>query len=344
MATSLPTSWQYGSFYNNSRIYDSKASFNGDFGNHRIPQGDTDIISEDYFRVLNEYKKINKSIDEVKFSHNDLMTLQTPEKAYPIILPRETIYMIDRVVRQRTSRVKNESNTEFNHISERDENSKSPESHSKNNKKTSKSVNYDTTEVYTSSKKRTLRREEVSATKSNKDRLTFEEWFRYIFILNTSLILKILLKPNFNYRHKEIERRLKERLIDDAITSCQQIKEDYTKQIDNEKECKQKIVEEWIKEKEEELKRNEKRQKKLKEIKKKQKQEKKEYAQKGKPTIVSLTYSIFIAFREWLKESLKSSKQEAIDKRNKQKQKLLEKEKEKRIKTKNKIEAEICFK
>lgn len=164
------------------------------------------------------------------------------------------------------------------------------------------------------------------------------------FILNTSLILKILLKPNFNYRHKEIERRLKERLIDDAITSCQQIKEDYTKQIDNEKEYKQKIVEEWIKEKEEELKRNEKRQKKLKEIKKKQKHEKKEYAQKGKPAIVSFTYSIFIAFREWLKESLKSSKQEAIDKRNKQKQKLLEKEKEKRIKTKNKIEAEICFK
>ena len=176
MTTTLPTSWQYGSFYGNSRIYDSRASFQGDFGDHKIPQGDSEVINDDYFRVLNEYKKINKSSEETKFAHKELMTISPPEIANPIVLPRETIYMIDRVVRQRTSRVRIESNTEFNHISE-EENSKTSESQYKN-KQISKSVNYDAAEAYSSSKKQTRRSQDKSVTKISKDQYTFDNWFR----------------------------------------------------------------------------------------------------------------------------------------------------------------------
>jgi DNA repair ATPase RecN len=70
-------------------------------------------------------------------------------------------------------------------------------------------------------------------------------------------------------------------LIEDAISSCQQIKEEYTKNVEEEKEYKQKIVEDWIriKDKENKLKKNESKQKKLNERKKKL--GKKEYAQRG---------------------------------------------------------------
>jgi len=45
-----------------------------------------------------------------------------------------------------------------------------------------------------------------------------------------------------------------------------------------------------------------------------------------------------------LKNSLQNGKKEAVEKRNKQKQRMFEKEMKRRLQEKNKIEAEIQFK
>ncbi len=56
MSTSLPTSWQYGSFYANNRMYTSKPNNSCDFSENRMSSEDPRLTNEDYFRVLNEYK------------------------------------------------------------------------------------------------------------------------------------------------------------------------------------------------------------------------------------------------------------------------------------------------
>ena len=58
MSTSLPTSWQYGSFYGNSRLYSSKPGDSWDLGEPKHNTDEKELVNEDYFRVLNEYNKI----------------------------------------------------------------------------------------------------------------------------------------------------------------------------------------------------------------------------------------------------------------------------------------------
>lgn len=157
MSTSLPTSWQYGSFYGNSRLYNSKPGQSCDFEGHPHDEVPKDLVNEDYFRVLNDYNK-SKEKDPKETLENEL-TFPHPEEA-PIELPRETVYMIDRVVRQRTSRAKLAPHVHNEHVS----------------------LNIRSEEDYLdSSVKRgphSQMSKEGSMTRSQKAGLTFEEWFR----------------------------------------------------------------------------------------------------------------------------------------------------------------------
>lgn len=176
------------------------------------------FIPEDYFRVLNEYKEIYKAKEETKFSSKErdfsVILNDSPEKfkILPrddknlIILPRETIYMIDKVVRQRTSRG-NLAN-KFYDAQALVENGDSPEPQSvekpSNQSQESPSPNPSMpTGRETSSGKKRLTYSQNSSPARSAQKLTFQDWLR----------------------NKEIERRLKERLLQDAIDGCKQIKE-----------------------------------------------------------------------------------------------------------------------
>ena len=92
--------------------------------------------------------------------------------------------------------------------------------------------------------KKSKSREPSSDLKSLKKKMTFEEWYRW----------------------KEVERRLKDRLLEDAIISCKQIKEEDLSRKEEEKEIKKKIVDEWIKQKDKEQKYSKKIEKQKKSI------------------------------------------------------------------------------
>lgn len=190
MSTSIPSSWQYGSFYGNSRLYINRPSIGGSFSEEKPQPVRKELVNEDYYRALNEYKQIHKPKEEKKYIDEDKavsvilhespqkLTFSVKDNADCIVLPRETVYMIDRVVRQRTSRANLPNYDEFNEDSE----SKTPENSYKNAKKTSKSVNYDNTEDehrHTSGHKSQSNKRDISATsKSAKKKLTYEDWYR----------------------------------------------------------------------------------------------------------------------------------------------------------------------
>lgn len=116
-ATFMPTSWHYGSFYNNSRLYLGNQIHESTFSNKQQSL-DKDLATEDYYRALNEYRRIHTIKEEKKVLDRDkeysVVLNESPDKENflsknkenLIVLPRETVYMIDKVVRQRTSRAR----------------------------------------------------------------------------------------------------------------------------------------------------------------------------------------------------------------------------------------------
>lgn len=92
-----------------------------------------------------------------------------------IVLPRETVYMIDRVVRQRTSRANLGTHDHFDDSQKASE-SKTPNKSRQSVKKGSKSVNYDDQE-YGNSQDKTHNRD-ISLNQSDRKGLTYQEWYR----------------------------------------------------------------------------------------------------------------------------------------------------------------------
>ncbi|CAI2372455.1 unnamed protein product [Moneuplotes crassus] len=304
MSTSLPTSWQYGSFYADNRMYSSKPNQSCDFSDHKMPAEDPKLTSEDYFRVLNEYKKIDSKNHESLNIENE-STINYTERENTVEVPRETMYMIDRMVRQRTSRAKLALHPNPHQFSEE------KKQRSNEEKPVTESLNIDYTEKdyinSTSRKSKSHRLRDVSDNKSQKTFMTYEEW----------------------YRLKEVERKLKDRLVQDAKVDCKELKEKFDNQEEEEKQYRKKLVEDWMKIKKKESKMKKKQKHKKKQQEKQQKKQRKELAQK--------------AFREWLKDSLRKDKKE-IEEQYKRRQRIMEREITKRMKAKRKIEAEICYK
>lgn len=192
--TSLPTSWNYGSFYGNSRLYLNRLNISGASASKRQLVTEKELVNEDYYRALNEYKRIHKPKEEKKIINNDkalsVVLNDSPERLVfsakdqedVIVLPRETVYMIDRVVRQRTSRARLAIQSDFNIQPNSDTKSKIPDENYSNIKKTSKSVNYESIEEDykdNSGQKRSSKSRDRSS--ASKQGLTFEEWYRYVY-------------------------------------------------------------------------------------------------------------------------------------------------------------------
>jgi len=187
--TSMPTSWNYGSFYGNSRLYLGHQV--SEVKSHRLKTAEKDWASEDYYRALNQYKNIHKPQEEKKVIDNekafsvilndspDKMTYCAKEKDDLIVLPRETVYMIDRVVRQRTSRARLIVKGDLPEDTKDDQwNTPARDSEFK---RASRSVNYDSIEPdfkHTPSMKRSNHKDRSLSIKTNKRTITFEEWYR----------------------------------------------------------------------------------------------------------------------------------------------------------------------
>ena len=102
---SLPTSWNYGSFYANSRLYINQSNVSWNLPRKRQSDADIELHNDDYFRALNEYKQIYKPRKEIKLLDNDKafsvilndspdkLTFNTKDEEDLIILPRETVYI-----------------------------------------------------------------------------------------------------------------------------------------------------------------------------------------------------------------------------------------------------------
>lgn len=84
-----------------------------------MPAGDDSIFNDDYLRAMKQYKEIYEAKSDVKIVNNDqavsVILNDSPDKnafvpvsaiKNNVILPRETVYMIDKVVRQRASRAR----------------------------------------------------------------------------------------------------------------------------------------------------------------------------------------------------------------------------------------------
>jgi hypothetical protein len=158
-----------------------------------------DLATEDYYRALNEYKRIHTMKEEKKIIDHDkaysVILNDSPDKVnFPakdkenlIVLPRETVYMIDKVVRQRTSRARLLVKDELLENPHNEEECKSPEDHYKNVKKISRSMNYESLDQDysrgTSNKKHRSGDHSLS-TRSVRRAITFEEWYRYAFIVS----------------------------------------------------------------------------------------------------------------------------------------------------------------
>lgn len=82
-------------------------------------------------------------------------------------------------------------------------------------------------------------------------------------------------------RLKEVERKLKDRLIQDAKVDCKELKEKFDNQQEEEKQYRKKLVEDWMKIKKKESKMKKKQKHKKKQEQKQEKKQRKELAQKG---------------------------------------------------------------
>lgn len=317
---SMPSSWNYGSFYANSRLYLHQNNASWNLPRKRQSETEKEFNNDEYFRALNEYKQIYKPKKEIKLLDNDKafsvilndspdkLTLNPRDDEDLIILPRETVYMIDKVVRQRTSRAKIGMANGLDSPNVAEARAHSPQIAKPSNPITL--IGDSGVDQYNDSSPQPIASKSRDPSSDFKvvKRLTYEEWFRW----------------------KEVERRLKDRLLEDAIISCKQIKEEDISRKEEAKEIKKKIVDEWMKQKEKEFKQVKKIEKQHKTAENRKRKMKKEHAEK--------------AFKEWLKISLIKGKEDVKKKRREKHRKIIEKEKEKRIKAKNKIEAEIWYK
>ena len=108
-------------------------------------------------------------------------TLNFPEKEDVVAVPRETMYMIDRMVRQRTSRAKLALNQEIHQLSEENKYShleKSPIQDSLNIDYTEKNFRGSSTKKSKSQKSR-----DFSLDHSQRAPMTYEDWYRYVFLI-----------------------------------------------------------------------------------------------------------------------------------------------------------------
>lgn len=101
-------------------------------------------------------------------------TLNFQEKEEDVEVPRETMYMIDRMVRQRTSRAKLALNQEIHQLSEENKYSNLEKSPIKD----SLNIDYTENNFRSSSAKKSLKSRDLSLTAPQHLPMTYEEWYR----------------------------------------------------------------------------------------------------------------------------------------------------------------------
>ena len=207
-----PTSWNYGSFYGNNRIHLHNPSTQQHVPNPVHASSEDSIFNDEYFRAMNQFKQIYeiKPKSDIRIvGDNDkavsVILNDSPEKLTyapkqiiedQVVVPRETVYMIDKVVRQRTSRAflaqtEDEKSDRYFSSTSKAKNNFSPDFRKQNN-----SINYQDKPSSGKKNKNSPLKRNMSAHKNSiKKKLTFEEW----------------------YKCKEVERKLKDRLLEDAI-------------------------------------------------------------------------------------------------------------------------------